>query len=480
MVRQLDDREGGRANGTHMRAHAWKASAAILIAAAGLLWHILACIESPMSFSPEGNLAFVTMEPYGGEGLAIAGTHAFRLMILSKEKKLRVIEQTTSHMLTGPAYSPDGKSLCYLRIALLKPEEKKRVVAFTKKRDELYDQVTTRPAKEIWRPASAPGSTTAPASKPSGSERDLTLPPLDNFETLFRNAWVGPIVPAELVVRDSATDKVVSTVQIEITINTYRNNDKLDLSLFMTYLLARVQYGPGGKWVFVCPQNLLMAVDPATGNRRLLAAPVGVAVLSPDGKIFATVQDEAIGFVQTDGKKATYLAWDNKPSPGGLAWMDNKTLAILGQADRGKTEDKGKKVVIDFVTADGRRLDPKVLALAGQGDSDEAGELAVAPDGKHMVISFGGNVHFLTSDGKILKSWEHEKDLLVQPTFTPDSKHVAFKYMSKEERRTAAIVFFTPEGKEVSRVAIPRIKPGTTRPASQPATQAATAPAGGD
>ncbi len=36
--------------------------------------------------------------------------------------------------------------------------------------------------------------------------------------------------------------------------------------------------------------------------------------------------------------------------------------------------------------------------------------------------------------------------------------------MTKDEQRVVAIVFFTPEGKEVSRVEIPKIEPGTIQP----------------
>ena len=95
---------------------------------------------------------------------------------------------------------------------------------------------------------------------------------------------------------------------------------------------------------------------------------------------------------------------------------------------------------------------------------------AFAPDGKHMVISSDEGVFFLNAKGKVLKHWKHEKDLMVQPTFTPDSRHVAMKYMCKEEDRAAAIVLLTADGKEVSRVAVPKIKPSATRPATRPAT----------
>ena len=88
-----------------------------------------------------------------------------------------------------------------------------------------------------------------------------------------------------------------------------------------------------------------------------------------------------------------------------------------------------------------------------------------------MVIALGDSVYFMRREGKVLKTWRHKKDLLVQPTFTPSSRRVAFKHMSTSERRATAIVFFTPDGREVARVKIPPIEPGTTRPASQPASR---------
>ena len=89
-----------------------------MLAASGiLLWHVLACTESPMAFSPDGqSLAFVTMEPYEGEGNpGLAGPHCYRLMVVGNRQELRVLEEITNVMLTAPALSPDGSQLCYVR-----------------------------------------------------------------------------------------------------------------------------------------------------------------------------------------------------------------------------------------------------------------------------------------------------------------------------------------------------------------------------
>ena len=45
------------------RLYRRKATLAVLAGCALLLWHVLACVESPMAFSPEGDLAFTTVGP---------------------------------------------------------------------------------------------------------------------------------------------------------------------------------------------------------------------------------------------------------------------------------------------------------------------------------------------------------------------------------------------------------------------------------
>ena len=456
------------------RTPGWKAALAVSVVAGAILWHLLACTESPMAFSPSGeDLAFVTMEPYReyrkGEDIAIAGVHAFRLMVLSKGKTLRMIEQSTSHMLAAPAYSPDGKRLAYLRIPLLTVEQKQRMVEGIQKRKEKFDEAIFVPMDEAWPSGPAEGATTAPADVPKASTEDLTLPAMEALTGLLGMATV-PTAPAELVVRDVDTGRIVSAVQVRFHVMDMGDKD-LEGGVLMSYLLTRLQFGPEGKWVFVCSRNFVTAVNPATREENILAAAVWAAVPSPDGKTVAVLQPRAVGFIRTDGSKATYVRWDKEPSRAGLAWVDDKTLAILRAGDGG--DRAGKQAVLDFVTTDGQMLPAKTLPIAGQGDQEESGQLAVAPDGKHMVVSFGSSVHFMRSDGKVLKSWKHDSDLLVQPTFTPDSKTLAFKYMLEDEGRASAVVFFTPAGKELSRVKIPQIPPGTTRPVTQPTTEPA-------
>jgi len=434
----------------------WKPLAAIIVAAGALLWHLLACIESPMSFSPAGDLAFVTMEPYDGDDLAIAGKHTFRLMVMSKERKLRVLERTDSYMLTAPAFSPDGKKIAYLRIPLLTAEELKRLEEAIKAA-KADDEATTRPAAPLW-PSRAPATQQA-----EGERQDLALPSLEAMEDMFRDLADAVMIPVELVVRDAATGKISAATLVQVPLSAEDDkNDVVTMNLLTTYLLVRPQYAPDGEWVHFGVQNFVLAVNPATGDQRLLGT-AAISLLSPDGRNIAAIQRDALAIIQADGQKATYVRLEEAPSPSGLAWSDNRTLALM----RPSGDKDQPQVQVDFVGTDGIRGESQAFALPGQGKATQSGELAISPDGKHLAVSFGPDAYILNRDGKVLKAWHLEDEVLAQPTFAPDSKSVAFKHMSKEQKRVTAIVFFALDGKEIARVKIPPAA-AATQPATQP------------
>ena len=447
---------------TARRTPGWKALLAIFIAGGGLLWHVLACIESPMAYSPSGKeLAFVTMEPYGDDGMALRGTHAYRLFVVSNEDKLRLLDESTDYMLTAPGYHPDGNYICYLRIPLLSPQELKRVNEFVEQRGELYDQATSRPAREPW----PPGKPSVPSTQPSGQCEDVYLPSSKVVSMAIRAHATGPIVPAELVARDAHTGKIMATARVDIPLVPEGSDKDYTPEILFNYLLTRTQCTPDGKWIIVNSRTMLLALDTSTGNLRRLAPSAMAAAMSPDGKTIAVLQEKAIGFIQVDGSKAVYVRCDAEPSLSGLAWAGRDMLAVLRAGG-----DANSGVTVDLIRSDGTMMGSRKLPITGGGKADESGQLAVSPDGRYMAVSFGHHVHFMRRDGKVLKSWSHKDDLMVQPTFSPDSKRVAFKYLDAEEKRASGIVFFTPEGKRTAVVPIPRIAAGTTRPASMPAS----------
>ena len=441
---------------TRRRPAAWKAALALFVATGALLWHLLACTDSPMAFSPDGSkLAFVTLEPFELDKAVLAGPSCYRLMVVSDAKRLRTIEQTTEHMLTAPAYSPDGKRLCYLRIPLLTKKQADELEKAVEKRKEAPEAQPPRWPK-------APQATT----RPWAATGNWMLPDLEKTFDLFRRARDEPTVPAELILRDAGTFQVVKTLPVSFPFSGPAVG-KEDPPFGFHYLMTRLQYGSDGRRVYFCAGDLAMAVDTETGNQEIVAAPAAAAALSPDGKTLAALTEKRISFVSTAGDLVVHrrLPQDVEPAFLGLAWIDNKTVALAGSGAKADAS-----LAVYTYRADGRLLSQKTLRTPGLGREEASVELAISPDGTHMVVCSPEAVWFVTRDGQVLNGWkvkDTDKNSLIRPTFTPDSKRVAFKLITdnKDDRTGAsAIVFFTPEGKEVSRVAIPEIAPGTTRP----------------
>ena len=477
MVRQMNIKR-------HLPRNDWKAALAIIVAAGALLWHVLACTESPMAFSPDGErLALVTMEPYNFDGdPAIAGTRAYRLMAIEGFKTLRVIEQTTSPMLSGPAWSPDGKALCYLRIPLMTLQELEALAnSIEKRRDEIKQAFN--PPDMQWptgeaatQPATAPaGERTGERAREQHHHRDyVALPDLEAVYDLFTEMLCQPAAPAQLVVRDAESSAVTQTVTVRAPLyrgaNSPLSNEDSGMDPLIAYTTIRPSYSPDGKSVYFCAGNMAIAVNLSDGKQHVLASPASVALLSPGGKTLAVVQENALAFVKTDGSVTTYRRWNTDLEMlGALAWRDDQTLAVIGEAKG----NSGDHPAIRFLKTDGSDAGSIKLDLPETPSDHEPMALAVAPDGKHMVVCFEENAFFLNDEGKILNHWQVDHEILAQPTFTPDSNCVAMKHMktdSDEQARVVAAVLYTVEGKEIARVAVPAIAPGTTRPASMPTT----------
>ena len=250
MVRQVKDKPA-----------AWKAMLAITVAAGALLWHLLACTESPMAFSPGGkDLAFVTAEPtpLGGKELPVKGKQVYRLMVLSGGKKLRVIEQTSDEMLTAPAYSPDGKRLCYLRMKLRTVKEMEAAGKRVEERKKQWEKMmpTTPEAEKLFEP------------------EDLTLPAVESMAEIIQLAATGEPLPAVLVVRDAKTYAVVATVAANFPAGEYGPQ-----TLSMMYSLIRPQYSPDGKWIYFWNTQAAVGLDPQAKQQRIVACPANIPTL---------------------------------------------------------------------------------------------------------------------------------------------------------------------------------------------------------
>jgi hypothetical protein len=352
---------------------------------------------------------------------------------------------------------------------LLTPEERTRIGDFIVEREKEYKQAIRGQVEAKWILVAPGGPVFGSPQGVMEDWKDVGLPPLKQFEELFPALQAGGgLIPAELVVRQASTGELVKSLLVGIPIV----GVPADWQYYLPYLLTRPQYSPDGRWVYFWMDYFAMAVSPATGEKRLLAVQTTSALLSPDGKTVATISrpEKTLGFLRTDGEKATRVRRRHEPSWSGLAWADKDTLVVLGEGG----EEEG--VPLDVYNADGDLLRSETVPFPRQRLENMPGELALSPDGEYMAISFGEQVDFLTADGQALRSWQSqdENELLVSPTFSPDSRQVAFKLIGKQKTEgetswqgTTAIVFFTPDGRELFRVPIPRA--GLPKPPEPPA-----------
>lgn len=466
----------------------WKAMLAITIAAAGLLWHVLACVESPMAFSPDGTrLAFVTMEPYGLEEELALGTNAFRLMVLTDFDELTVVEETTSHMLSAPGFSPDGERICYLRIPLLTEEQLEQFTATLTDRAEAIDEAAANDDLRwpTWTDAAGPadGSADAPPLDPT----DLVMPSLLFLQKSALSLAGQPLTPVQLVVRDAATLEVVSTVTVPVPLAWLPEEGPppgpnepdgpagpdtrwYSTGLISAYTVLRPRYGPDGQWIYFCLGNMVMAVDPAAEQAKLLAFPAVVAALSPDGGTIATLLSDGsattVMFVSTDGSLVVSRRLDTLVSPWAVVWTDNDTLALVAEVTTGPDQSDEEPLIL-LLRRDGIDAGTITLDMDGASSMNEMSQLAIAPDGRHIVICLPDHVLFFDGQGQLLADLKNdtEEAWYSQPVFTPDSTRVAIKYFNSPSEddyaRVTHIVLFTAEGEEVARVDVPPIAPGT-------------------
>jgi hypothetical protein len=431
----------------------WKPRLLLAVGVVAVLWHILACVESPMSFSPEGDLAFVVSDPYGpySDGWMLAGARTYRLMVLEKDGELREIERTSTHQLGAPAYSPDGQQIAYLRVPLLTPADWDRVKSLLEEKKAIRESVSEAADADAWFRF---GPDDSAEGAPAAPTRDGSLG-LPLVESLFPEGMDylkgGGLLPAELIVR-SVSGEPLRSFPIQVFFPLVDGDKGVKSSDFAmhywyNYVLNRPQYDPGGEWIYCWVNFQSFAVNTVTGKIHRFDGLSWGSTLSPDGKTVAAHTEEAVVLVQTDGSRVVQARLARETSINGLAWVDAGTLAVLGSSE------------IDFYNRDGVLLRTETLSLPDK--NDELRTLALSPDGRYMAIS-SGEPAFLTTDGEVLEVLETEEDYFFsQPVFTPDSEQVAFKLMrgkSEKPEYTQAIVFFSANGEELSRVPIPRVE----------------------
>ena len=416
------------------------------------------CLESAMSYSPDGkHLAMVVRHQVRDPGREVRGAAAYRLMILTERKTLRLLERTDRHMLSGPAYSPDGRRLCYLRVPLPTAAEAAKAQKAAEARVKHLAKLATDDA-DAWTLAMAnPRDGVDWAAEKPLEVTDLTLPGVIATGQMLNDRVVAPLVRAELVVRDAAGGRILSTTPVRVP---FSGN-------ITDYHTTAVRYGPKGKWIFLAGAHTVRRVHPLLQQVHVLAAHGSVWGLSPDGGTLAVAAGEAIGLIATDGSRSVYVRCPPGSVLSSVAWAGNDRLAVLCIPDEDEEEDASP--ALHWFDKGGKRL--KTIALPAADDEAPArvaGKLAASPDGKHLVATFGGDTCFLDRTGKVLGRVQGKKKMLLSPTFRPDSKIVAMKRVEVVDDRFVRpldIAFFSPDGKELASKDIPPAETATTGPA---------------
>ena len=442
----------------------WKLLALIASAGLALAWQLPGCTESHMAFSPNGRqLAFMVQHPFGGKGgkdVHMVGPHLYRLLVVTDQKDLRLVEETTKELLTAPAWSADGKRLAYLRIPLLaNQQEAEELEKATKRKKEAWNQATSAPA--------VVGAVGKGASPELAME---SLPPAEAITQAVSGYYTGEPIKVTLVLRDTATWEVVTTLDMWLPLGA---GDSLADSFQGLYGFLQIAFTPDGNWVCFGWNNMILAAGPYERRVRLLAVGTGPRV-SPDGKLLAFQSGESIGLMDLGGQWTRY--WRVKA--GVYGWKDEKTMLLLAPPDDSPgSAAEGKKLAFQTMSIDGKLGEKRNVPLAVAGLDSPPDFQACSPDGQLLVAAKEDVVYFFDQAGKLLGQWPpktapagaDEKKIFGHPAFSADGKQVAFKLVGKEQG-VSDILFLSPEGVEKARVGVPEFKPTATRPAAEAAT----------
>ncbi|MFB3890695.1 MAG: hypothetical protein ACE15C_01595 [Phycisphaerae bacterium] len=443
----------------------WPAFALMSVAAAAVLWHVLACTESPMAFSPDGKkLAFAAVDPWPQEAKdlppLVSGKQTSRILILEEDKglkKYKTVEASTTALLAAPSFSKDGQLLAYLRVPLMTQEQEDKFIDYQKAR---IDQAKPR---ETATQESPPDLTAMLNLKPAPVTEDLAADAAKAGRE-YAGLTSTPGYPMTLVIRDLKADRVVSETPFATPLFQYGDDDKrLGTGIVMAYSLMRTQFAPDGKSVCVSALYQGLIVDPEKPCVKVIAGPAAGARWSPDGKSVAGAYNDRLAIWQMDGRMVS--APVAEPDAWGVGWLSNEKAAVLS-AESKKDQDK-TEFVLAVMDLNGKVTRQK-LDITLDKDKTDVMEMAFAPDGKHTVICGPKNLLILDSSGKVTGKVDTNYNYY-SPTATPDSKGFAFKYRGDKDSYATAIVTLDTAGKEVSRTPIPK---APALPAgSEPATK---------
>jgi hypothetical protein len=375
-------------------------------------------------------------------------------MVLRDRKKVEIVDECTSHMISSPTYSSDGKRIAYMRVKLM-----------TRLEYAKFEQSLENLPLALDTPVDG---------------MDMSGPEPVVHEKLKENMKRIPAREAELVIRDAKTFKDIAKHEFEFPV---LGSDGIG----RVCSRCNPKFGPGNREVFFSTGETVMAADVKTGKTRTIFPCAHDAVLSPDRKTCAIlINKNTFAFVPTDGSKTVYKKITGEfrhKHPPVYAWSGNKEIVVAeGLMSRPVTQFRMIRIGMD-----GGQKDIDVRKYYHSGIAS----FALSPNGRHSAISVVSRESFLlfldeagkcsreiwpdqivTFEGnnkKVQKRAEDRDEFLYHPVFSPDSKHVAVKLAEEIEDEddedksgfsTTGIVFFGTDGVEIQRISIPPPKGG--------------------
>lgn len=396
-----------------------------LVALAVLLVLALGCVESGMLFTPDGkDLILTTTAPYPTEEMLHRGEHLYRLVRFNDLREMKTVEESVTHMLSGPAAAPDGKHYAYLRVDL-----------------------PTEPPTKRDRPSPKPGKPqTASLRQFQFGGPELGLP----YELLQAFEQNKPL-SAELVFRSYQDDSVFKRVAVPLPWSGEDNG--------LLYALARPQFTTDGSAVYLATGEVVLRVNlDNPSSPELLPFHEMTGELSPDGKTLALANSQRLVFMSIDGDRMTLLSEVDELAPLSVKWIANDTVVALCEHTN--------KLHLRMYMSDGAMLKSVLLKEIAQTDADGMAYASVSPDGRRIVFCNGSTLYVLDRDGAVLSTFQTETpSILSAPVFSPSGKYIAVKYAERRERTeddaqpeiapVSAILFLNDSGQERWRVQIP-------------------------
>jgi Tol biopolymer transport system component len=376
-----------------------KAWVALVAAVSCLVIYILACVRSPVSWSPDLSKIAILVTPAGDEPEKF-GVFTYDL---ATGQRVLLDEVGKGGYLSGPAWSPDGEWIAYYRVE--PPVED----------DPNADpNVSSAKAGE----AAESGGGTLPASIKLFSEENAMLPPFA-FGLLEEKM-------------DGEEDEETFDVKLMVVKPDGQGRKTLQVIEWLgdedaqkQIMLIRPEWAPGSDRIFyvrmLSETFYVGSLDISSGQAQAhLFSIIGIPAVSPDGKWVASLsphpsEDFVLNLARVDGSVHKYFKLDVE---GGNGSGDDAPISLTWSPDSRKVWMWAKEAFIAVDTDTGgaeRYSDP---------NGGEGAYWRVSLDGDKLYYLAGQKTEDPNAEGRVMFKSMHVASRKAETVFEFDFKEV--------------------------------------------------------